>query len=60
MSIPRRKLYKPKGSGLLGGLFGRKTKFRNQATKRNPTGSSCKQRGACKRAAQQRRRFLGR
>ena len=60
MSIPKRKIYKPKGSGLFGGLFGKKkTKFRNKATKKNPSGKICKQRGGCKKASRQRQRFIG-
>ena len=62
MSLPKpkkRKLYKPKGSGILSGVFSKKKKFRNKATKRNPTGSCSKgPKGSCKRAAKARRSFL--
>ena len=60
MSIPkRRKTYKPKGTGFLSGVFKKKPKFRNKATKRDPTGSCSKgNKGSCKRAAKARKSFL--
>ena len=61
MSIPKkkkRKLYKPKGTGFLSSVFKKKPKFRNKATKRNPTGKICKQKGGCRKAAKSRKSFL--